>query len=86
MGIPLGLLGLSVIHISLATQTSELLSVGSITRKFQRLARNKELETGSHVFDALLDCLPAISSGDMRLDPLKEVFMPDDLEVGDSNE
>lgn len=60
--------------------------MGTVTKKFQRLARNQELEKSSQLFDALLDCLPAISSGDMRLDPLKEVFVPNDSKDGDPNE
>jgi len=60
--------------------------VGTVTKKFQRLARNQELEKSSQLFGALLDCLPAISSGEMRLDPLKEVFISNDLKDGDCHE
>lgn len=60
--------------------------MGHVTKNFQRLAHNQELAKSSVLFDTFLDSLPAISSGELRLVPLKEVPAPFNLEDGNKHE
>lgn len=58
----------------------------TVNERFKRLARDRELRDSTKLFDAFLDSLPAISSGELSLDPLKEIPFSFDTKIGLSDD
>lgn len=45
----------------------------TVNQRFKRLARDKELQSSTALFESLIDNLRDISTGELSLEPLKEV-------------